>query len=295
MTMKKTLVGLVFAVGLVGATTAAPTSAQALKTTSRILYHNGPVMEGTSAVYVIWYGCWTYGCLPGDHDVYAPAIVTDFLSNLGSSPYFMINRDYPNVNGAAPSGGLIYAGSVHDAHSHGPTLTQADIAAIVTDQLASGGLPLDTAGIYVVLTSADVTVIDGDTQFCVTCCQLHGAATFAGISIKYAFVGNPRRCPSSCASQFSSYPPPNDNFAVDAMVSWLAHALNAIVTNPLVTNGWFDRYGLENSQKCEGLFGNIYTVPSNGAVANVRLGPREFLLQQNWVNGRKGRCGLSQF
>ena len=290
MAMKKTLVGLVFAVGLVVATMAAPASAQALKTTSRILYHNGPVMQGTSAVYLIW-----YGCLPGDRDIYVPVIVTDFVSNLGSSPYFMINSDYPDASGAAPSGGLIYAGSVSDAHSHGPTLTQADVAAVVADQIASGGLPLDPAGIYVVLTSADVTVVDGDTQFCVTCCQLHGASTFAGTTFKYAFVGNPRRCPSSCASQLSDDRAPNDNLAADAMVSWLARALNGIVTNPLVTNGWFDRYGLENAAKCEGLYGDTYPVEWSGGVGNVRIGQRDYLLQQNWVNGRRGHCGLSRF
>jgi Phosphate-induced protein 1 conserved region len=294
MTMKKTLVGLVFAVGLVVATTAAPASAQALKTTSRILYHNGPVMQGTSAVYLIWYGCWASGCVPGGQESYAPVIVTDFVSNLGSSSYFMINSEYPDASGAAPSGGLIYAGSVREAYSRGPTLTQADVAGIVTDQLTSGGLPADAAGIYVVLTSADVTVVDGDTQFCVTCCELHGASTFAGVSIKYAFVGNPRRCPSSCGSAVAGGRAPNDNPDGDAMVSWLAHALNGIVTNPLVTNGWFDRYGLENSQKCEGLYGDTYPA-QGGGVANVRLGQRDYLLQQNWVNGRKGRCSLSRF
>src|SRR5262249_38212986 len=50
---------------------------------SRILYHNGPVMAGASNVYLIWYGNWTGNT--------AQSIITDLLSNLGSSPYFQIN------------------------------------------------------------------------------------------------------------------------------------------------------------------------------------------------------------
>jgi hypothetical protein len=80
------------------------------------------------------------------------------------------------------------------------------------------------------------------------------------------------------------------------MAAWLAHALNAVVTNP-TGSGWFDRYGLENSEKCEGTYGTTYEVPAaygNGiAEANIRLGRRDFLLQQNWVNGKKGHCSMS--
>jgi hypothetical protein len=100
------------------------------------------------------------------------------------------------------------------------------------------------------------------------------------------------RCPSACAAQAQS---PNGDYAADAMVSWLAHALNAVVTNPM-GDGWYDRYGLENSEKCEGTYGTTYTVTNqNGqsALANIKLGYRHYLLQQNWVNGKKGHCAMS--
>jgi hypothetical protein len=83
--------------------------------------------------------------------------------------------------------------------------------------------------------------------------------------------------------------------AADAMVSWLAHALNAVVTNP-ENDGWFDRYGLENSEKCEGTYGTTYPVTNlwgESALANVQFGSRHYLLQQNWVNGKKGHCSTS--
>ncbi|MEN3325469.1 MAG: hypothetical protein V7638_276 [Acidobacteriota bacterium] len=101
---------------------------------------------------------------------------------------------------------------------------------------------------------------------------------------------SPLRCPS--ASQFIASPTPNDNPEADAMVSTIAHVLNAIVTNPL-GDAWFDRYGLENADKCAGTYGQTF-LTANGARANVRTAYGDFLIQQNWVNSRKPRCALSQ-
>jgi hypothetical protein len=218
--------------------------------------------------------------------------VADFVSNLGSSPYFQINMGYPDSAGQAPNGATIYGGAANDAYSHSATLTEADVADVVANQFRTGGLVFDPRALYVVMTSPDVTVQDSVTQFCRTCCNLHGDSVFGGSPFRYVFVGNPERCPSACAAQAQS---PNGDYAADAMASWLAHALNAVVTNP-TGDGWYDRYGLENSEKCEGTYGTTYTVTNqNGqsALANIKLGQRHYLLQQNWVNGKKGHCAMS--
>ncbi|MFY9573662.1 MAG: hypothetical protein WAV20_19865 [Blastocatellia bacterium] len=86
-------------------------------------------------------------------------------------------------------------------------------------------------------------------------------------------------------------PEPERDLAADAMASTMAHALSAIVTNPL-GDAWYDRYGLENADKCQGTFGQTYAA-ANGARANMKLGSRDHLIQQNWVNDRRGRCALS--
>ena len=273
------------------ASTSSTNSANSPTHTDRsIAYHNGPVLLGTQFVYPIWYGDWTT-------NAYQQLILTDFISTLGSSPYFLINTGYPNSAGQTPSGALTYAGGANDAYSHGSLLTEADVADVVANAIRTGGIPLDPAGIYVVLTSPDVTVQDGATQFCLTCCNLHGHSTYAGSDFRYVFVGNPRRCPSACATQFQS---PNgdysSNYEADSMASWLAAALSEVVTDPY-NNAWFDRYGLENAEKCEGTYGTTYTVTNQAgqlAEANVKLGQRHYLLQQNWVNGKKGRCAMSQ-
>src|SRR4030095_14238210 len=98
------------------------------------------------------------------------------------------------------------------------------------------------------------------------------------VQIKYAFIGDPARCPSSAAPQLAfPGPTPNGSFAGDGIANNLAAAISAMVSNPTGTC-WFDRYGFENSTKCKGLFGPTYTVP-NGAQANVHLGTRDYLLQ----------------
>jgi hypothetical protein len=272
--------------------------AVAARTDHTIEYHGGPIMVGTQDLYLVLYGCWMQtgcgGADAGSNDVATVNILTDFMSSVGGSPYFQINAGYPNALGQHPSGGLIYSGEVVDRYSRGVTLTEADVADIIADRIVAGDLPQDPTGIYVVFTSSDVTVADGATQICLTCCNFHGSGMVLGIPFRFAFVGNPARCPNGCASQFEGAASPNANFAADAMVAWLAHALSAVVTNP-TDQGWYDRYGLENSEKCEGTFGPTQTVTNpdgQPAEFNVTLGQNHYLLQQNWVNAKKGRCAL---
>ena len=261
-----------------------------VKTDTRISYHNGPVMTGTSAIYLIWYGNWTGNT--------AQSILTDLASNIGSSPYFLINTTYPDLSGGAPSGGLIYAGAVYDSYSQGPSLSVANVKQIVAAQLSSGHLPLDTAGIYLVIGSSDVTDIRPDgTTFCTPGAQPHhGLGEFSGTLFKYGYIGGAARCPTIAGPQLFGLTPPNDNFSADAMASTMAHLLSVIVTSPsgpgAPYGGWYDRYGLENADKCAGQFGTTYAA-SNGGPANIRLGARDYLIQQNWVNARKGYCALS--
>jgi hypothetical protein len=250
-------------------------------------------MYGTSDVYFLWYGCWDETCRAGN--TATQAIVSDFMSNLGGSPYFQINAMYPGAFGNTPSGGLIFGGAAFDRYSHGLELTAADIRGIVQDAIESNQLPQDPSSIYVVLASADVS--SNATGFCIPGALPHkGVGEAFGSQIRYAFVGNALRCPTVAAPQFVAsngtlLPTPNGNLAADAMVSTLAHLLNVIVTNPS-GGGWFDRYGLQNADKCFGQFGPTWLV--NGARANLKLGGRDYLIQHNWINSdKKPHCAIN--
>ncbi|HEY2773810.1 MAG TPA: hypothetical protein VGK20_07135 [Candidatus Binatia bacterium] len=244
--------------------------------TNGISYHSGPVMLGTNHVYYIWYGNWSGNS--------ATTILTDLAKNL-TSPYFNINTTYYNASVTHVSNSVTYGTSTTDAYSHGTSLTDSAIQAVVSSAITSGRLPADVHGVYFVLTSADVTASSG---FCTQYCGWHTHATIASTDIKYAFIGNPDRCPNACEAQTTS---PNGNAGADGMASIISHELEESVTDPDL-NAWYDQRGQENADKCVWTFGSTYGA-TGGGQANMKLGTRDFLIQRNWVNATGGYCALS--
>lgn len=244
-----------------------------------IVYHGGPVMTaaGGNSVYFIWYGNWSGNS--------ATTILTDFAQHLGGSPYWNINTTYTDAANAHVVNALTFGGSTTVAYPYGTSLTDAQIQQVVADAINGNALPLNTNAIYFVLTSADVTASSG---FCSQYCGWHNHGTIAGKDVKYSFVGNPDRCPTSCASQTVS---PNGNAGADGMASIIAHEAEEAASDPDL-NAWYDRRGAENADKCAWTFGTQYTT-SNGAKANMKLGTRDYLIQQNWVNAAGGYCAVA--
>jgi phosphate-induced protein 1 len=293
--IKRTLVALAITVAVAGS--AAAQNSSRTPTNSKIEYHGGAVMLGTSDIYFIFYGCWEDTCGTAG-DTKTMSLVNDFALSIGGTLYFQMNATYPGGDGRGPSGGLIWGGSVTDSsYSHGVELSVSDIKAIITEKLATGALPQDPIGIYVVVASADIG--SAATGFCVPSAPpYHGHATlFEGVPQEFAFIGNPNRCPAVAAPQFFNkngrqLPTPNGNLAGDAMASTLAHVLNNAVTDPR-GDAWFDRNGLEASDKCVDQYGQTYLMP-NGARANFHTWTNDdFLIQENWVNIGKGHCAMN--
>lgn len=252
--------------------------AKAGTTSNGIFYHGGPVMLGTTNVYYIWYGNWSGNS--------AVTILTHLAQNIGGSPYYNINTTYYNGSNQHVSNSVRYVASTTDNYSHGTSLSDAAIQAVVSSAISSGALgAADPNGVYFVLTSQDVTASSG---FCTQYCGWHTHGTIASKDIKYAFIGNAARCLSSCAAQTTS---PNGNAGADAMASIIAHELEESTSDPDL-NAWYDRRGAENADKCAWTFGTTYTV-SNGSQANMNLGGLNYLIQRNWVNASGGFCALS--
>ena len=281
-----------------------PTPAQgpsgSVKTTSRMLYHNGPVRTGPQNVYFIFYGCWRNAlCAPnGGADQATMDIPQIFTATIGNTPYMSINNTYTDASGQPASGSLVYGGNVVDnSYRHGNDLTKTDIEAMLYEHigdLSQADLPADLQGIYVIVSTADIA--SNGTGFCSPGAPpFHSYFYLFGTPIPYIFLGNPNRCRTIAGGQYfttnaNGYVTPNGNFAGDAMTLNLAHAFNGLLADPYL-NGWYDRYGLENADKCTGTFGQTYTT-SNGARANFSSGGYDYLIEQNWVNDRKGRCAL---
>jgi hypothetical protein len=253
-----------------------------------IQYNGGPVMNSPHGVnvYFIWYGDWS-------KDTAAQAVVTDFITHLGGSPYFNINTTYYNYQDGEidpVKNRVNFMGGITDHYSYGKSLSDDDVGNVIENAVTSGKLPADPNGVYALLTSADVHETSG---FCTSYCAFHGyqPVTLPKINnLVIAFVGNVDQCAYNCASEYQ-LPTPNNNVGADGMVAAMAHELSESVSDPLGT-GWINADGSENADLCEWTFGATEFLP-NGSFYNVRLGSRPYLTQQIWVNARGGYCAMS--
>ncbi len=257
--------------------------------TNGICYHGGPVMLATPNLYYIWYGNWTSNS--------ATSILPAFAKSLGGSGYEKINSTYycksTGCNGSV-TGNASLAGQVNDNYSQGTALSDSAVEAVVAAH-AGHDLPMDTDGIYFVLTSADVNETSG---FCTSYCGWHTHGTISGQDVKYSFVGNPDRCPSACEAETNS---PNGNSGADGMASIIAHESEEAISDPDL-NAWYDRRGAENADKCAWTFGcslpgfsgsSACAQTSTGAYYNIVLGGNDYLIQQNWENAGGGFCTMT--
>ncbi len=242
-----------------------------------ISYHGGPVMLGVVRSHVIFYGNWS---------MVSPAvpITTDLFKNAGGSPYEGVNTTYYNgsnfhINGLISLGIVIY-----DSYSHGKTLSDADVWAVVSSHIGTD-LPLSGNDMYFLITSDDVAETSGfGSQYC----GWHTSAVLNQVTIKYAFIGDPvPMYVNGCADQATG---PNGSSGGDAMASIILHELNEAASDPEGTGWYFNQTGNENEDQCAWTFGTMYRTV-NGAMANMKLGARDFLIQQNWRNSI-GPCAL---
>ena len=74
------------------------------------------------------------------------------------------------------------------------------------------------------------------------------------------------------------------------MASIIAHELEEAATDPQL-NAWYDHRGYENADKCAWKFGSYFQL-LDGSYANMLLGDRYYLIQQNWVNDNGGYCAM---
>ena len=254
----------------------------------------GPVMMGPRHIYIVWYGNWRGNT--------AQTIIPRFIQSLNNSPYENIETSY-KIGGVPMSGGITLNGQAFDNYSYGASITDADIEMIVKNQISKGSLPVDSNGIYVVLTSADVQETSG---FCTSFCGWHSDGLMVGnTDIKYAFVGNGEACATTpgswqgaCIAMNSNYTAwnsPNNNPGADGMVSVIAHETEEAATDPEVSSfytlgfigwDWFADQSYENGDQCAWRFGGnsrSLFMTNNGSVANMSLGGANYLIQKNVV------------
>ena len=236
--------------------------------TGQILFHGGPVMGtvagsgGTSPIniYYIWYGNWS------SLDPTAQTILNTLANGIGGSPYFNISTTYYDSLNNHVLNAVSFPKFVTDNYSQGTSLKDTgptgSVAAVVRGHIGVD-LPLDANGIYFVLTTPDVNETSG---FCTSYCGWHSYLTLNNVNVKYAYIGDPLRCPGACEFQNIG---PNGNGGGDGMASIIAHELEEATTDPQL-NAWFFASGNENADQCAWTFGSMSTA-SNGAKYNMTL------------------------
>jgi hypothetical protein len=254
---------------------------------AKIFYHGGPVLQsGTNVVAVYWASSpiYTGGPSAGTTGIGANdgSLVGYFLSNLGGSSYFNINNTYTDGAGTNIANVVNYTGYWAN-NTNVPTgnqkVTDAQMVAMLQSGFTGGKLSYNASTLYAIFTAGIVNLGGGfGTTYCAY--HTHGTVSIGGVSktVLYAAMPYDYAYPGACTNGTAS---PNGDPGADAEVNTLAHETEETTTDEMA-NAWFDQRGYENADKCAWKWGTTYTT-TNGGVANITIGTKDFLVQQNWA------------
>jgi len=235
-----------------------------------IYYRGGPVLTGNIPVHYIMYGTFSST---------ARQMLKDYTENLGNSGWW-------NITVKSYATGRIIPGRVANVSASSTLLTNANVITIIRNAISSGALGApDPKAAYLLLTSSTVNQCTDTARTACFCsyCGWHSYFTYNNVRLAYGWVGDPStRCPRGC-SMVSSTNAPNGNLGMDALINVLSHELTEIASDPFL-NAWYDNNGAENADKCSWNVLNVSTgTPVNPlGIWSNQLGPRKFLIQNNW-------------
>jgi hypothetical protein len=256
---------------------------------AKIFYHGGPVLQAATNVVAVYWATsanspiYTNGPASGTGSgANDGSLVGYFLRNLGGSSYFNINSTYTDGAGANIANVVNYTGywaNNTNAPSGTTTISDAQMVAMLQSGFTGGQLSYNRNTLYAIFTSGRVNLGGGfGTQYCAY--HTHGNVTINGATqtVLYAAMPYDYAYPSGCTNGTAS---PNSDPGADAEVNTLAHETEETTTDEMA-NAWFDQRGYENADKCAWKWGTTYTT-GNGGLANINVGGKDFLVQQNWA------------
>ncbi|CAI7840220.1 unnamed protein product [Closterium sp. NIES-53] len=261
-----------------------------------ITYGGGPVMTGNPSinVYIIYYGSWPAGS--------GQKIIENFIRSLSadsqrqgspadpkvkrwwaiSAAYTQEEEDGTKKN---VSSKVRLAKTVRDNYSAGKDFGQDTVWEVLSNKIGAGKpFPYDASGIYLLLSSKDVTV----PGFCTEYMGWHSMGYIESRPVVFSFVGDH----GQCNEEWIPKPSPNGNPPIDFTLSTIAHEIAEAATDPDVASGWGDENG-ENADKCYMDVGQTKTGrDSRGGTYNynlVGMKNMRFLIQSNW-DWQKNMC-----
>ena len=263
-----------------------------------ISYHGGPLLTSQTKVAAIYWSStviYTGGPTPGTTGAGSAdgSLVGYFMSHVGGSPYFNINTTYYNAAGTHVANIVSYTqfyANNTSVPASGASVSDAAMLSMLQTAFNTGKLTYDAGTLYNIFTKGTVNLGGGfGTQYCAY--HSWGNVTVNGVvrSVLYSAMPDDAAKASACTSGLAAA---NGDAHADAEVSVLIHEIEETTTD-MNGNAWWDSLtGDENADKCAWNYGTTYTTALGGK-ANVHLGTKDFLIQQNWVNSGTGGCRIS--
>jgi len=299
--MKKQWLGIVLTMCLASVAFAQTNEANALRPFDKnkpvapcngscdINYNGGPVFETAPTVYIIWYGNWS---------AKDKSIIDYYFQHLGGSTQEKINTTYSDSTGKFIPNKVNHTAKndYHDNYSLGKSLSgDGAIQQIVAKAIKGKHLPVNTNGIYFVLTYKDVT----DPGFCSQFCGYHGPSTsiVSGKVIKYSMVGDPDQCPSGCETSVvlgdtGKGGSPNMDPGADGTTAIMWHEFSETSSDPEVNlnTAWAGNFCGESGDCCAWIFGTVKK-DSNGNLYTNTIGTKNYAMQEMFKLTSKSRTG----
>jgi hypothetical protein len=252
-----------------------------------INYYGGPVFVTAPTVYIVWYGNWS---------AKDKSIVDYYFSHLGGTTQEKINTTYSDSDDKFIPNAVSHNAKTddyHDNYSLGKYVNDAGIQEIISNAIKLGHLPKDKDGVYFVLTYKDVVDPDG---YCFGFCGYHGPSTsiVKGDVIRYAMVGDPDQCRSSCETSYilGDEGSPNNDPGADGATAIMWHEFSESSSDPNfgLKTAWAGNFCGESGDCCAWLFGNVKK-DSHGHFYTNTIGKKEYAMQEMLELTSKSREG----
>jgi hypothetical protein len=200
-----------------------------------LLYHNGGVMTGGAVIKAIFWGS-SWASYAGDKE----SGMDTFYGGISNTPYLRTTGEFTQSGGAHVSPTATYAGHTVDSSSAGSkdpgtSGVLAEVAKVIGNSAVANGY-------YPVYTD----IPRGNAGYC----AWHSWGMIGSTPVQFGFFfkldGDAGCDPGTDGTSHSQ--------GLRAIANVSGHELSETLTDPR-GQGWFDRSGAENSDKCAWTFG----------------------------------------
>lgn len=234
-----------------------------------LVYHGGPVMNGTAHVYIIFwepkgsYVSPTYNQL-----------ILRFFGDIGLSGLYANNVQYPDGQGHFPQKSVLSGSWVDTAqYPSNPTIYDSDIQNEVTHAQQIKHWTSTATNLFFVFTAKGENVcFNGGPCSFTNFCGFH--FFFNSIFTFYASIPYEGTDLAHCGTFYS----PNSDIDADSAINVASHELMESVTDP-TTGAWNDSLSQEIGDKCAWIFGGVGRDGSD-----IHIHGHPYILQEEWDN-----------